>query len=97
MTIFQGDNTAAFGGNLLTINISTESGIIPTIKRAELKIGCIFKTFNNPVFPITLNLTEEETSKLQTVNYAYLAVWDINNRKKTCEGTVAIQTSPRRV
>lgn len=97
MTIFQGDNTAAFGGNLLTINITSESGVVPTIKKAELKIGCIFKSFVNPVFPITVNLTEEETAKLQAINNAYLAVWDVQGRKKTCQGTIAIQTSARRV
>lgn len=97
MTIYQGDNTAAFGGNFLTINISSETGVVPTITRAELKIGCICKTFENPVFPMTINLTEEETQKLQAQNSAYLAVWDIEGRKKTCQGTISFPASPRRV
>lgn len=97
MTIYQGDNTAAFGGNFLTINISSETGVVPTITRAELKIGCVCKTFENPVFPMTINLTEEETQKLQAQNTAYLAVWDIEGRKKTCEGKLAFTTNPRRV
>lgn len=95
--IFQGDNTAAFGGNFLTINISSESGIVPTITRAELKIGCICKTFNNPTFPMTINLTEEETAKLSATNTVYMAVWDANGRKKTCQGTISFPTNARRV
>lgn len=95
--IYQGDNTAAFGGNFLTINISSESGIVPTITKAELKIGCICKTFNNPTFPMTINLTEEETAKLSATNTAYLAVWDIEGRKKTCQGSISFNTSARRV
>jgi len=97
MTIFQGDNTAAFGGNFLTINISSESEPIPTITRAEIKIGCICKSFNNPTFPLTINLTEEETAKLSSTNMAYMAVWDIDGRKKTCQGSITIKTSSRRV
>ena len=97
MTIYQGDNTAAFGGNFLTISISSESGSVPTIKRAEIKIGCVCKTFENPSFPMTINLTEEETAKLSSVNTAYMAVWDVNGRKKTCQGSITFNTSARRV
>lgn len=97
MTIFQGDNTAAFGGNFLTINISSESGIVPTITKAELKIGCICKHFSNPTFPMTINLNEEETAKLSATNTAYLAIWDIEGRKKTCQGSISFPTNARRV
>lgn len=97
MTIFQGDNTAAFGANFLTINIAVEEGEIPTITRAELKIGCILKSFSNPTFPLTINLSEAETSKLQSQNTAYLAVWDSEGRKKTCTGKITFSTQARRV
>lgn len=95
--IFQGDNTAAFGGNFLTINVSSESGIVPAFSRAEIKIGCICKSFQNPTFPMTINLNEEETAKLQTQNTAYLAVWDAEGRKKTCVGSITFNTQSRRV
>lgn len=97
MTIYQGDNTAAFGGNFLTINLSYNGEVLPTITRAELKIGCICKNFQNPTFPMTINLNEEETAKLQTQNTAYLAVWDAEGRKKTCVGSLTINTQSRRV
>lgn len=95
--IYQGDNTAAFGGNFLTINLSYNGEVLPTITRAELKIGCICKNFQNPTFPMTINLNEEETAKLQTQNTAYLAVWDAEGRKKTCVGSLTINTQSRRV
>lgn len=98
MTIYQGDNTAAFNGNFLTINVSVDEGQeIPVITRAELKIGCICKSFENPTFPMTVNLTEEETAKLNATNSAYLAVWDSEGRKKTCTGTISFPTQSRRV
>lgn len=97
MTIYQGDNTAAFGGNFLTIRLSSQSGIIPTISRAELKIGCICKTFKNPTFPMTINLNEEESAKLQAQNTAYLAIWDAEGRKLTCNGSKTFETQSRRV
>lgn len=95
--IYQGDNTSAFGGNFLTINITSNFENLPTIKRAEIKMGCVCKTFENPTFPMTINLTEEETAKLSSVNTAYMAVWDINGRKKTCQGSITFNTSARRV
>lgn len=95
--IYQGDNTAAFGGNFLTINISSESGIVPRITKAELKIGCICKTFANPTFPMTINLNEDESAKLQAQNTAYLAVWDAEGRKKTCVGSITFNSQSRRV
>lgn len=96
MTLFQGDNTQAFGGNFLTINITSETPI-PTITKAEVRIGCIYRVIKNPVFPLTINLSEEETEKLSTKNTAYMAIWDILNRKKTCMGSITIDTQPRRV
>ena len=96
--IYQGDNTAAFGGNFLTINIVVPEGEdIPSISRAELKIGCFHKVIETPTFPLTINLTEEETTHLKTENTAYLAVWDDQGRKKTCEGSLIINTNPQRV
>jgi hypothetical protein len=96
--IYQGDNTAAFGGNFLTIDVSAGEGIpMPTITKAELKIGCFTKVIENPTFPITINLTEEETTHLKNENTAYLAVWDVEGRKKTCEGSLVINTNPQRV
>lgn len=95
--IFQGDNTAAFGGNFLIIRITTPSGIIPTISKSELKIGCIYKTFINPTFPLIVNLSENETEKLQASNTAYLAVWDNEGRKKTCVGKITFNATARRV
>lgn len=98
MTLYQGDNTAAFSGNFLTINLSVAEGLEPpVISRAELKIGCICKNFSNPVFPLTVNLSEEETAKLQTQNTAYMAVWDSEGRKKTCKGSITFNAQSRRV
>lgn len=98
MTLYQGDNTAAFGGNFLTINIVVPEGEdIPPITRAELKIGCVHKVFENPRFPLTINLDEEESAKLQAQNTAYLALWDSEGRKKTCTGNINFTTQARRV
>lgn len=96
--IYQGDNTAAFGGNFMQINVSAGEGVpVPTITKAELKIGCFYKIIENPTFPLIVNLTEDETAQLKTENTAYLAVWDAQGRKKTCQGSLVINTNPRRV
>lgn len=95
--IYQGDNTGAFGETFLTINLSTSIEPAPVISKAVLKIGGICKTFDNPRFPLTINFSSEETSKLSSVNTAFLAVWDSEGRKRTCEGSLSFKTNGRKV
>lgn len=92
-----GDNTAAFGGNFLTITLRNESGVEVVIKKAVFACAGIRLEFENPVFPLTINLTEEQTAKLQCQNTCYLAVWDDQDRKKTCTGSFSFKTNTRKV
>lgn len=92
-----GDNTAAFGGSWLTISLVNESGIEVTVSKAVFSCAGIHLEFENPVFPLTINLNEEQTAKLQCQNTCYLAVWDEDGRKKTCTGSFSFNASPRKV
>ena len=70
-SIYRFDDTAAFGQDFIIIN-----AIIPDgweISKAVWKAGNIVKEFQNPVFPIKINLTSEETGQLQSLNTCYLA------------------------
>lgn len=98
----QGDNTQAFDGNFVRINAvyKDKDGNIrpmPTLKRAEIRVGCIVKVYENPTFPLDVNFNEEESNKLSIKNKMTLAVWDINDRKKTASGVLEFSTNPRRV
>ena len=93
--ITRGDNTAAFGGTFLTISLNNTTGL--AISKAEFACGAIRLSFENPVFPLTINLTEEQTSQLCCKNDCFLAVWDSEGRKRTCEGTLTFPTDPRKV
>ena len=95
--IYQGDNTGAFGESFLTINLVTEIEPVPVISKAVLKIGGICKTFDNPSFPLVVNFSSEETAKMGSVNAAFLAVWDSEGRKRTCEGSLSFKTNGRKV
>ena len=92
-----GDNTAAFGGNFLTISLNNQTGSEINVKRAVFACGPIRVEFDNPEFPLTVNLTEEQTAQLNCKNTCYLAVWDEQNRKLTCEGNLTFNTNPRKV
>lgn len=91
MILYRGDDTDAFGNSFITINLATT--ISGTITKALFQCGVIRKTFDNPVFPLTVELTSLETKKLQAVNSCYLAVWDADNKKRTCEGTLTFNTN----
>lgn len=93
--ITRGDNTAAFGGTFLTISLRNTTGL--NISRAEFACGSIRLSFENPVFPLTINLSEQQTAQLCGKNDCFLAVWDEQGRKRTCEGTLSFPTLPRKV
>lgn len=87
-SIYKGDDTSAFGNRFLEINIKNINDLV--ISKAVFKCGSIRKVFDNPQFPLCVNLTEAETKMLQPTNYCYLALFDEQGRKKTCEGTIRI-------
>lgn len=92
-----GDNTAAFGGRLLVIRLSNKTGEEINISKAVFVCGPVRVVFENPVFPLLVNLTEQQTAQLGCCNTCYLAVWDEQGRKLTCSGSIGIKTEPRKV
>ena len=88
--IYRYDDTDAFGQNFMTINATIPEGWV--ISKAIWKAGSVEKVFQNPVFPITVNLNSEESGKLKNINTCYLAVYDQNNKKQTCNGSLKFIT-----
>lgn len=86
----RGDDTQAFGGSFLLINLVNETG--QNISKAVWKCGAVTKTYLNPTFPLDVNLTSCETRKLAPNNICYLALWDMEGRKKTCVGYLKFTT-----
>ena len=89
-SIYRGDDTGAFGQTFLTIKAVIPEGWV--ITKAVWKAGEITKEFQNPIFPISLNLSREETHKLKNINICYLAVYDQDELKQTCEGSLTFTT-----
>lgn len=86
MTRFKGDDTNAFGKTFITIELDNPYEF--EISKAIFIVGCIKKEFENPVFPLRINFTSEESKKLQFKNTAYLVVFDSESRQQTCERTL---------
>lgn len=98
----QGDNSQAFGDNFVEITFSYhapdgEELPLPTISKAEVRVGCITKIYDNPSNPLKVNFTEEESNQLSTTNTMYLALYDSSGRKKTANGKLVFGTNLRRV
>lgn len=94
MTIRKGDDTNAFGFNFLTVNLENASQYV--ITKAEIKIGTIKKTVDNPVFPLHISLNKSETEKLnEQNNMCYMAIYDTQGRKYTCEGHLSFKVDPK--
>lgn len=89
MTIFKGDNTAAFGGNFLTIELENPLGY--SISKAEFVVNnrCPkIPPFENPEFPLIVNFNSQQSAQLKPNNVGQLVVWDEQGRQKTCQGKV---------
>lgn len=92
--LYRGDDTDAFGGNFLRVDLIGAPEAV--ITKADWICGQIVKSFENPEFPLVINLTQEDTAKLKSQNTCYLALYDENGRKKTCEGSLTFTAMPRR-
>lgn len=94
MSIRKGDDTDAFGFGFLTINLKDADQYV--ITKAEVRIGVIKKVFENPVFPLRISLDKTETEQLNEYNNkCFMAIYDTENRKYTCEGTLNFKASPK--
>lgn len=101
VNLIRGDDSQAFGQNLLRITLKDESGLLNnhSISKCEIRFnGCVTKTFENPEFPLIINLTSEESDKLSVGgNKAVMAVWDELGRKVTPEGGQIIVIGAKKV
>ena len=83
--IFKGDDTAAFGGQLIRVNLVNPHDFV--ISRLVFVCNSIIKTFDSPVFPLIINLTSEETLKLSLINVCYFVAYDEEGRQWTFRRT----------
>lgn len=90
--IYKGDDTHAFNQDFLKINANIPEGY--TVSKAEFKCGKLpLMTFLNPVFPLIINLTAVQTASLSCMNECFLAVYDENNLKQTCSGSLVFHAN----
>lgn len=90
MTLYRKDDTNAFEQKFLKIELETPIDI--TISKVDFRCGQILKTFENPLFPLKIDLTSEETAILSYTNTCYLAIYDELGRKRTCKGSLTFET-----
>jgi len=90
-SIYKGDDTGSFGNTFITIDINNPLGY--PISKAIFVCGCIEKSFENPIFPLTVNFTSEETRKLGAINTGYLVVYDSQGRQRTCNGSITFNAT----
>jgi len=89
--IFRGDDTGAFGQTWLRINLDIPSTW--TVTKAELKIGNLpVMEFDEPEFPLPVNLTSAQTARLKDNNTCYLALYDEDGLKQTLESSFTFYT-----
>lgn len=89
-----GDDTNAFGFKFLKVNCPEAADY--TVTKAEIRINTIEKTVLNPVFPLRISLTRQETMTLnECCNECYMALYDIDGLKHTCEGSLTFPAKPK--
>lgn len=92
----KGDDTNAFGHKFLLVKLKDAEKY--NITKAEVRIGSIIKTFDNPTFPFWIELNREESMKLaECGNVCKMAVYDQDGLKETCKGGTCFNASPKEV
>ncbi len=91
---YRGDDTNAFGQNMLRINRPADLPEYFTISKIIFQCGPLQKTFYQPQFPIYVNFNHNETQRLRQTNECYLQVFDDKGLRQTCGGTLTLTTIP---
>ena len=91
--IFRGDSTNSFGQDFLRIEAEIPQEWLDQIAYCIFKVGNLpDMTFDEPEFPIIVNLSSAQTALLKDTNSCYLSLVDKEGLKQTCEGTFIIET-----
>lgn len=91
VTITKGDDLINF------IEITINSPINLNISKLCFQCGQISKQFLNPVFPIKISFTREETLQLYSVNKCYVAFEDEAGNKTTAKGSLIFYAEEEKV
>lgn len=87
---YKGDDFDAFDQEWAQIELDFPEDWI--ISKAEFKVGNLpVMRFTDPVFPLDVNLTSEQTVNLKDVNTCYMAIYDDLGRKQTLSGSWTFQ------
>lgn len=83
---YKGDDYDAFDEEWVLIDPELPEDWI--VSRADFKVGDLpTMRFIDPVFPIPVSLTSEQSINLKDVNTCYMVVYDEKGRKKTLDGS----------
>lgn len=95
-SINRGDNTGAFGNDFLRIYLNNPNNL--AIQKAVFQInGDLEKEFYDPIFPLRINFTGEETNMLHQFNTCKLALWDEFGRRRTADGKFTFLVKENRI
>lgn len=88
-TIFKGDDSDAFGRNLIRVNApkGIEEGLI---SKCIFQCGCYQQVIDTPTFPFYLNIPSEGSKKLSYANECYLQLFDKEGKRITLKGNLTI-------
>lgn len=87
---YKGDDFDAFDQKWAQIELDFPEDWI--ISKADFKVGNLpVMRFTDPVFPLDVNLTSEQTVNLKDVNTCYMAIYDDKGKKQTLEGSWTFQ------
>lgn len=95
-SIFKGDDTGALGNNFITIKLKNPELYLISKLKFVVNGGCEIppkeftdeNNFQQTEIELVVNLSSEETSKLNATNTGKLVGYDMVNRQFTCPQTL---------
>ena len=91
--IYKGDDYRAFGGCLFEVEATFPPEMLDGHTISKAKVGItddLILEFENPVFPLRITPTAEQTEVMNHVNTCRLKVYDENGYGITCDGQLQI-------
>ena len=83
---YKGDDFDSFDQEWAEIEVDIPEDWI--VSKAEFRVGDLPNiVIPNPVFPMPISLSAYQTANLRDYSTCYLALYDEQGRKQTCEGS----------
>lgn len=90
--VYRGDDTDSFGNTFIKIDLEPAQKAIYSVNKLEVSVANIVKTYINPIFPLSVSLTSEDTYNVEECKLypVYVTLFDNDDKIRTFKSDINI-------